>query len=138
MINHDDLDLAIDHCRREDLVPYNQTTWGSLNKKTSCATGACLAGTYVLMKGYHFVAWRTPPDGIYYCADDEGSPRPIVNVAQDGLGLTDDQAGELFFYRNDLDVIEHMAKHLRDHPDADGDDLYEIRAQVARDRAAGL
>lgn len=81
-----------------------QAEWGV---KTECGTTHCVAGWACEMSG-HPLAW----DGL--CASDytvSGLHVPVL--AQELMGLTDDEANRLFFETNEQEAVELLEKILK-------------------------
>ncbi len=81
---------------RAQPMHYDQTVWGEEASKDvtehDCGTAHCIAGHAVELRGYKSVGqkWRRvrPSEG--------GKPLSIVHTAQRLLGLTEDEASDLF------------------------------------------
>jgi hypothetical protein len=83
-------------------------TWAM---KTACGTTACIAGTAVVLAG-HEIDWNSKSLCFYgvSCVTDG---RFIVDVAEEELGLTEQQANELF-YCSSLNEVWEAAERLTD------------------------
>ena len=114
MINFERLDAAITYAAAHP-AKFDMYTWF---KQTRCGTTACLAGTALLQAGYEprFTASGRAEDLELF--DEDGDPYAITAVWLDGvaypvsetaaelLGLTDDQADDIFNLADLDEVIE--------------------------------
>lgn len=70
---------------------WDQTYWAV---RDACSTTMCFAGTAVWLAGHQF-AWHDDDDG--QSADMTTNHRVIVYLAREELGLTDQQADDIFW-----------------------------------------
>lgn len=110
MHNADDLTINVPLLRKtlEHITAHpdewDQDIWA---ERTPCGTVACLAGTAVLLQGFELDFYESECD----CGCREGTtasyvisdpPQTIQEVARTTLGLTEDQADDLFESDNTL------------------------------------
>lgn len=76
------------------------------NPLTDCGTTMCLAGHTVVAAG-HAVDWQWEPGPRHYEAVHTVQGLAIDDLAQELLGLTDDQAVELF-YATDATTVDEL------------------------------
>jgi len=90
---------------------HNQHDWGY---ETACGTTMCVAGHAAVLSGaklnyFDFGNERK----AYECTLPDGTITGIDRYAQEMLGLTDEQADNLFYnMNNDLDVIKNIFKDI--------------------------
>jgi hypothetical protein len=93
---------------------HNQSFWAV---QTPCGTAYCLAGHAVQLAGHEILWTDVCPCGCdsrersaWHCTDG----REIEYVATEELGLTEDQADDLFESRNTLHYLWRKAAHYTD------------------------
>jgi len=118
VIDFERLDAAITYAS-EHPAEFDMYTWF---KQTRCGTTACLAGTALLQAGYEprFTASGRAEDVDLLDADGDpysitaawrdGVAYPVSETAAELLGLTVDQADEIFNLA-DLDEVIEMRNH---------------------------
>ncbi len=98
---------------REDVVPFYapRAVDGRMAHKVlpldmeACGTTMCLAGQVVHQAGFPLLSFGEPGErrSISSCLDQDGTRRSIADKAQELLGLSNAQAGDLFgFITDDL------------------------------------
>lgn len=95
---------------------WNQGVWAAGAK--GCGTAYCAAGHAVVMTG-HKIDWASAYDGVAEFVIDEGITNPawhptISEVAEAELGLTYEQAEELFEGDNTLAELWDLAEQFTD------------------------
>lgn len=89
---------------------HNQFTWAL--QRPGCGTAFCVAGHAVVMSGRD-VAWEPPLRwGGAWMAHETTDGRPIMEVAQELLGLGDCAAFRLFRGKNSLEDIWCIAEEI--------------------------
>lgn len=132
-INRDLLLKTLDHIetleafRQEGIATdqWRQTRWlanamqwrvvGAQRKDTeaTCGTAACFAGWACLLNGDQVLGDLDASPGAHSWVRDEGGRRRRVDArARRLLGLTDDEAHELFEACNTLDDIRNIVREL--------------------------
>lgn len=116
-INFERLDAAITYAAAHP-AEFDMWDWF---KETSCGTVACLAGTALIQAGYEprfsasgriklTTVVRTYFDGTYEAEAAavwrEGVAYPVAETAAELLGLTEEQADEIFNACDLVEVIE--------------------------------
>lgn len=91
---------------------HDQTDWAT--RVEDCGTTMCVGGHAVAMTGYEIV-W--PSDHRYIGSatckkDGDVWGRSIEGAAMEELGLSSDQADQLFNGNNTLQGLWHIASHL--------------------------
>jgi hypothetical protein len=109
------LDYIRDHPEEHD-----QDSWAV---QTLCGTKRCLAGTAVFLAGYHINYKRMLPvddeDRLTHeastCVDPTtGETRSIRRVAQELLGLDNDEVDLLFFGSGSVEYLSRVFSELTD------------------------
>lgn len=95
MADFERLDAAITHAVENP----ERFDFGSWFARTNCGTTACLAGTVAWQDGWTPVFNRASADAPLALADDvekDGEVRYTFDLARDLLGLTEEQAEDMF------------------------------------------
>lgn len=109
-INHSEIEAIIGHIEAHP-EEWDQRNWAS---RSDCGTAYCLAGLACVRSGGQAKFYR----GLEYastCSLPDGRTELIVLVAQDLLGLTNDQADILFDASNTIDDLKRIAKSFHDN-----------------------
>jgi hypothetical protein len=81
---------------------WKQSTW--IEDRYSCGTTRCIAGTAVFLKGYQLI-WKY--GSVENVVMDNGKVRHVAGAAEEALGLTYEQACDLF-YSGPLEAMEKI------------------------------
>lgn len=109
---------------------WRQSTWLERSPTSACGTVGCLAGNTALHAGYEFV-WDNRNWAAFVETTD--GARPIPEVAQELLGLTDEQASDLFWTGNKLHDLWTLAEIYTGGEITTPDD---VRAEYRRDESS--
>lgn len=89
---------------------HDQTEWAT--RVEDCGTTMCVAGHAVAMTGYEII-WPAHSGTAATCErDGDLWGRSIEGAAMEELGLSSDQADQLFSGVNTLEGLWHIASHL--------------------------
>lgn len=107
---------AVEWVEQQDSLPEEKREWmqstyvaresyrvNILRHKTGCGTAYCVAGYIGAMVDPRF-------DIVDWAEQTDGSQVHVSDVAQKSLGLTDSQAGQLFYYGNGSRQIRTLAE----------------------------
>ena len=97
---------------------WDQSAWAITSDV--CGTAYCFAGHALAELGYKMICDASAPDGQLYASDavaPNGRQVSIEEMARKKLGLTWDQASQLFNGDNSLDDLEKMVKHYANTQD---------------------
>jgi hypothetical protein len=89
-------------------------TWrqSAIAKRTPCGTAYCVAGHAALMSGHEF-DWPEMNKTLNACwADNTVDGEEIWDVGRRELGLTSDEAANLFFARNTRECVQVHAQEI--------------------------
>ncbi len=84
---------------------WDQSTWAS---RTGCGTACCVAGKAALLDGWQPEFADEPGVNYTIIFAKGGRTWPVDDIAQDVLGLTDEEADDLFEVSNSVEQIERM------------------------------
>jgi hypothetical protein len=109
---------------------YDQSTYGQSN---DCGTAACIAGWTVLLSGYRLPLPKTAAEAadVYaICIGPDGKRLKIHTVARGLLGLTANQAANLF----DGGACSWPAEYSERFDDA----LYPVKGETPKERPSRI
>ncbi len=94
---------------------WDQEVW--FRRTRGCGTVACLAGNVAMRSGWWPAGWvkseyDTNVETTCAVAKTNGELRQVAVVAQDLLGLTDEQAASLFHLNNTLRDLKRIRDEL--------------------------
>ena len=104
------------------LSEWRQAFWFT---KTACGTACCLAGKQMILEGFEPVFYFSELGS--FAMSPEGEVVAVEDAAQEMLGLTDNEADELFYGGNTLKDVEEIIDRLIDGT-FDIDAIAEARA----------
>ncbi len=92
---------------------WNQATWAS---RRDCGTVCCIAGKAALLEGWRpdFLSRADVSDAFTITFERDGSSRFADELAQEILGLTDQEASHLFRSENTVEQIEELIDKIVD------------------------
>lgn len=110
-LNRELLVKVVDHALSAE--NWNQRAWyQAQDYRTLCGTSMCVAGFAAI----EFAGWKPVMENSVaadYCTKD-GYQKPIAQVAREELGLTRDEAGDLFHSRNNAEDIRQITQDILD------------------------
>lgn len=86
---------------------WDQGTW-------RCGTAACFAGHAAILAGGRWSTDSLLPYATANVVSPDGSVRFVAEFAEEQLGLTDGQWGQLFHFENTLDDLRRIVGELCD------------------------
>ena len=91
---------------------WRQTVWFMNNAETACGTAMCIAGFAAI----EFAGWKPIYDrgmkSAVWCENETGYSHPIFAVARDFLGLTKDEADDLFYSGHRADEVRRITEAI--------------------------
>lgn len=126
-----ELDAIIAQLKARPEVHYQQQWFHYLGikpptvtAKLDCGTGCCIAGAAVARAGAQ-PEWINSGSNEWfaeYCTLPDGSTREILQYARELLGLSNKQAGNLFYAFNDMTDIENIRDDIVNNRNWEEDD----------------
>lgn len=101
-----DLMLEVKNIIESNPDAHDQRTWGM---QASCGTTHCIAGWAVHLAGGEFV-WVDSERGtkVAEIATLNGELHDVDGLAQDLLGISDDEVPNLFYNWSEMDALEEL------------------------------
>lgn len=93
---------------RDNPESWEQQAWTKPKGEWTCGTAGCMAGNYVLAKGWRPYSDETVYRDVIRVGKPEREEEPVRDLAVEGLGLTEYQANALFSANNTLPLINRL------------------------------